>query len=105
MNAVTAVSAFIVNYWYIFAGIYVIMSVITFIAFADDKKKSKSGAWRTRESTLILLSFLFGSLGAYLGMKIFRHKTQHLKFQILVPLSLLLHIFLAALVIWFGLLA
>lgn len=69
-----------------------LMSIITFFFYLADKQKAKKGAWRVRESTLLLLSFLGGSIGAMLGMFLLRHKTQHAKFLILVPLSLLLHV-------------
>lgn len=69
-----------------------IMSVFTFFLYAADKKRAKKQEWRIRESTLILCSFLGGSVGAMLGMYVLRHKTQHLSFRILIPLSLILHI-------------
>ena len=69
-----------------------IMSVITFFLYASDKKKAQLGAWRIRERTLLLFSFLGGSIGAMCGMFLLRHKTKHLSFRILVPLSLLIHI-------------
>lgn len=74
------------------------MSIITFFFYYADKQKAKNGAWRIRESTLIMLSFLGGSLGAMCGMFLLRHKTKHVKFMILIPLSLLIHI---ALILFF----
>ena len=73
-----------------------VMNVITFIAYAADKAKAKRGAWRTPEAVLITLSFLFGSVGALLGMYLLRHKTKHIKFVLLVPLSFILHVVLFA---------
>ena len=80
-----------------FYVIVVAMNIITFIAYAVDKSKAKRGAWRTPEAVLIGLSFLFGSVGALLGMYLLRHKTKHIKFIILVPLSFILHAALFAL--------
>lgn len=77
--------------------IIALMNVITFIAYAADKAKAKKGAWRTPEAVLIALSFLFGSVGALLGMYLLRHKTRHVKFVILVPLSFIIHVVLFAL--------
>ena len=80
--------------------LYAVMSLITFLAYGIDKRKAKKNSWRTPEKTLIGLSFLFGAPGAVLGMRVFRHKTKHAKFRILVPLSLILHLaFLLLLVI------
>ena len=44
------------------------------------------------ERVLLLLAFLGGGAGAFFGMTVFRHKTKHIKFIILVPLSILLHL-------------
>ena len=75
--------------------ILLILAAVNLLAFAlygVDKVKAKKGAWRIPESTLLLVAFLGGSLGALLGMELFRHKTKHAKFKALVPLFLILHI-------------
>ena len=71
------------------------VNLLAFVLYGVDKLKAKKGAWRIPEATLLLVAFLGGSLGALLGMEIFRHKTKHAKFRILVPLFLILHIALA----------
>lgn len=73
-----------------------LMSIVTFILYAADKRKAEKGKWRIRESTLILFSFLGGSVGAMFGMFSLRHKTKHVKFLVLVPLSLLIHVAILA---------
>lgn len=67
-----------------------IINLVAFVAYGIDKWKAKNARWRTPEKTLILLAALGGALGAYAGMKYFRHKTQHKKFTICVPLFLIL---------------
>ena len=79
--------------------VYAVMSLVTFIAYGADKKKAQKKQWRTPEATLIGLSFAFGAIGAALGMKFFRHKTKHIKFLVLVPLSLVLHLVFIGLLI------
>ena len=69
-----------------------IINLCAFVAFGIDKLKARRGAWRTPESTLLLLAAIGGSFGAFLGMKVWRHKTQHNKFTILVPLLMAIHI-------------
>lgn len=69
-----------------------IMSIVGFITFGMDKRKAMKRGWRIPERTLLLLAFLGGALGSFLGMHIFRHKTRHMKFIILIPLALLLNI-------------
>lgn len=76
----------------------VIMSLITFVCYGIDKKKAMEHAWRIRESTLILLAFLGGAPGACIGMRVFHHKTKHLKFRILVPSAILLWIVIAVMI-------
>ena len=52
-----------------------------------DKWKAKKNRWRVRESTLLLVAALGGSVGCLIGM-LFRHKTRHLKFTLGIPLIL-----------------
>ena len=80
------------------------VNLLAFALYGIDKLKAKKGAWRIPEATLLLVAFLGGSLGALLGMEIFRHKTKHAKFRILVPLFLILHIALAVYMVKRGLL-
>lgn len=86
--------------WFFIVIIYIfIMSIIGFATMAIDKKKSIKRGWRIPELTLILIAFMGGALGSYIGMYMFRHKTKHLKFVILLPLAILLHI---QLLLWLG---
>ena len=71
------------------------LSFMSCLLFGFDKEKSRRHAWRISESTLLLSAFLGGAPGALFGMNFFRHKTQKLKFRILVPLALLLWAWLA----------
>lgn len=64
------------------------LNLITFIIYGIDKRKARKSCWRIPESTLILLALIGGSIGAWLGMKTWRHKTQHAKFYISIPLIL-----------------
>lgn len=64
----------------------IVMSVITFCLYGADKRRAKKGAWRISERTLLLCALCMGSLGALIGMRVFRHKTKHTQFVILVPL-------------------
>ncbi len=77
--------------------IYVaVMSLITFAVFGLDKYKAKADKWRTPEKTLFILAILGGGIGAFLGMQIFRHKTQHKQFVIGIPLIMILQLILIA---------
>ena len=69
-----------------------ILNVVTFFVFGIDKFKAKKSLWRIPESTLLILAAVGGSVGAYLGMKVWHHKTLHKKFSLGVPAILLLHL-------------
>lgn len=57
-----------------------------------DKYKAKKKLWRTPEFYLILVAYIGGLIGAAMGMYMFRHKTNHLKFRILIPLAFIIYI-------------
>lgn len=67
-----------------------IVSLIGFFIMGIDKIKAKKGAWRIPEKTLLLMAFLGGGVGVWLGMEVFRHKTKHLQFKYGVPLITIL---------------
>lgn len=65
-----------------------IINAAGFLLMLVDKWKAKKNRWRVRESTLLIIAALGGSIGSLAGMYLFRHKTQHLKFTLGVPLIL-----------------
>ena len=66
-------------------AVFLIWNLAVFLLYGADKLKAKRGAWRISEKALLLCGFLLGGPGAFAGMKVFRHKTQHTSFRILVP--------------------
>ena len=78
--------------WYLAA-----VNVVTFTVYGIDKRKARRGVWRIPEKTLFLLPLLGGSVGALLGMKVFRHKTKHWYFVWGIPAILLAQL---ALTVW-----
>lgn len=72
-----------------------VMSLIAFAAFGLDKFKAKTNRWRIPERTLFLLAILGGGVGAFLGMKVFRHKTRHSQFVFGIPAIMVLQLALA----------
>lgn len=75
----------------------IIWNFIVFCMYGVDKRRSIKNKWRISEKTLIVVSFLFGAIGAICGTKVFRHKTQKAKFRILLPTALVVNI----IVVWF----
>ena len=75
---------------------YLLITIVTFAAYGIDKRKAIKNQWRIPERVLISLAFLGGFLGAIAGMSIFRHKTKHTSFRILVPVCMILQFILIA---------
>lgn len=75
------------------------INVLTFIIYGIDKAKARRNLWRIPESTLLLLAALGGSIGAWLGMKAWHHKTLHKKFRYGIPLILIAQAALALLIL------
>ena len=71
------------------------INLVTFAGYGADKRRARRGAWRVPEKTLFLLPLLGGSVGALLGMRVFRHKTKHWYFVWGVPAILLAQMALA----------
>lgn len=72
--------------------IIVIINIVTFIIYGVDKYKAKKGKWRIPENSLIGLAIIGGSIGAYLGMRVWHHKTMHLKFKYGIPLIIVIQL-------------
>ena len=74
-----------------------IISVVAVCVTVYDKWAAKKRPKeRTRESTLLLLSALGGSVAMLLTMLAIRHKTKHIKFMLGIPLIIILQIALIA---------
>ena len=68
------------------------INAVAFIMYGIDKYKAKKAKWRISEATLLLLAVLGGSIGAWMGMKVWHHKTMHKKFKYGIPAILLIQI-------------
>ena len=73
------------------------INVVTFFIYGIDKWKAKHSKWRVSEATLLFLAVIGGSIGAWMGMKVWHHKTLHKKFRYGVPTILMVQI---AFTIW-----
>ena len=70
------------------------VNVLAFLVYGIDKWRAKKGKWRISEATLLLLAVIGGSLGAWLGMKVWHHKTMHKKFKYGIPAIIIIQIIL-----------
>ena len=69
-----------------------VMNTFSFLIYGIDKLKAMKGCWRVPEAFLLLLAVAGGSIGALLGMRVWRHKTLHRKFRYGVPAIILLQL-------------
>ena len=60
---------------------YVVLSVVTFVAYAVDKSAAQRGAWRTSEGTLLILGLAGGWPGALIAQEKLRHKSKKTSFR------------------------
>ena len=85
----------------ILLGVIALWNLVVFIMYAIDKRRAAKNKWRISESRLIGCAMLAGGFGAALAMHFLRHKTQHLKFKLLVPVALCLTIAVTSGLVWF----
>lgn len=83
------------------AAVIILWNVFTFALYGKDKRKAQEKQWRISENLLITCAFLMGGVGAYAGMCFYRHKTQHIKFKLLVPLAIVANLVMAAVFVYF----
>ena len=71
------------------------LNLLAFGLYGLDKRRARSGRQRIRERTLLLAAALGGSAGAWLGMRLWHHKTLHLRFRLDLPLMLIVQLVVA----------
>lgn len=62
----------------------------TFVLYGYDKAQAKTGGGRVPEIVLHGTALAGGFIGGWLGMFIFRHKTRHASFKIVLALATIL---------------
>ena len=77
--------------YYLFA-----INIVSFFLYGIDKYKAKKGQWRISEATLLTMAAIGGSIGAWVGMRLWHHKTMHKKFKYGIPLIIIMQIALVA---------
>ena len=91
----------------IFTILSIYLTVVNFTGFAMmgiDKQKARRDQWRIPERNFFITAFLGGSLGCYLGMQVFHHKTMHKAFTIGMPVILIIQIIIPVILYGKGLL-
>ncbi len=77
-----------------------VRNMAAFALMGYDKRCARRGKWRVPERRLFLVTACFGGLGGVLGMRVFRHKTQHWYFRVFFPVLLALQIVVLAAGAW-----
>ncbi|WP_255604585.1 MULTISPECIES: DUF1294 domain-containing protein [unclassified Clostridioides] len=73
---------------------FIIINIIGLSSMYIDKKKAIKNKWRIKETTLLAIAIIGGSIGSIIGMYSFRHKTKHIKFTLGIPFIILLQLLL-----------
>ena len=79
----------------------VLMSSVTLVIYAWDKRQAKKHGWRVPEKRLHVLSMLGGWPGAMLGQRWLRHKSIKTKFRLVYWLTVVVHIAIVAGITYF----
>ena len=79
----------------IILGYLLAVNITSFLLYGIDKYKAKKGRWRISEATLLLMAVIGGSIGAWVGMRIWHHKTMHKKFKYGIPVIIIFQVALA----------
>ena len=69
------------------------VKIISFGLYGSDKVRARRRAERIPERLLLGIALMGGALGATVAMYMFRHKTRHARFVVLVPLFLLAQLY------------
>lgn len=78
------------DFLYVIISYFVMMNLVGFISMGMDKRKARKHQWRIPEATLFTIVLLGGVIGSIIGMRLFRHKTMHMKFVVGMPVILVL---------------
>lgn len=71
-----------------------VVNVVGFMIMGVDKYKAKHNSYRISEKMLFGISLIGGSLGTWLGMYTFHHKTKHWYFVLGIPLIAIVQIWI-----------
>ena len=68
------------------------INIVSLFLYGIDKYKAKKGQWRIPEATLLMIAVIGGSIGAWVGMRLWHHKTMHKKFKYGIPIIIIMQV-------------
>jgi len=80
----------LLEFSYILIIYLIAVNIFTLILMWWDKRKAKKKEWRIAEATLLLLAFVGGALGLFIGLFKFRHKTLKRSFRAVAIIGLII---------------
>ena len=90
--------------WPNLLALFALVNLATFMLFGLDKLRAEAGSWRISEGALLAWAFFGGSIGAYAGRALFRHKTRKQPFcaNLRAIAVLQLVVIVSGLAVWLG---
>jgi uncharacterized membrane protein YsdA (DUF1294 family)/cold shock CspA family protein len=76
---------------FVVLGLYLLASIVTFVAYHIDKSAARNDQRRTQESTLHFFALIGGWPGALAAQRLLRHKSKKLSFQIVFWITVVLN--------------
>ncbi len=69
------------------------LTFVGIVVMRMDKGSARAGTRRTSEKTLFFIACVGGSVGIWIGMYLFRHKTKHKQFTIGIPIIIAVQVY------------
>ena len=78
----------------------VVANLVSFAMFGVDKQRARAGQRRISERALLLSAVVSGTIGAWVGMSVFRHKTAKRSFQMKMVAVTAVDVAVVAVAVW-----
>jgi uncharacterized membrane protein YsdA (DUF1294 family) len=78
-----------------------LINLVGFLLMGIDKIKAKKRGFRIPEATLFVAAIFGGSIGTWIGMYLFRHKTQHWYFVYGLPTILAVQVIVISALLYY----
>jgi uncharacterized membrane protein YsdA (DUF1294 family) len=84
-----------------YAALYLLLvNILSLMMIRTDKIRAIRRKWRIPERRFIFLAVIGGSIGIYAGCRLFRHKINHPRFMVGVPIILAVQLLAAGCILF-----